>query len=1250
MNRPDCFSRCHLRGLYFILCTLFFCPRLIAQGEVACATLLNVGLNANCVALITPSMILTGDLSGVDTLALSVIVEDDNPENYGIVDGCGTFTVRVEHNNTVTAPNPDISPCWGTVVARDLMAPVVAEPMAPVDLLCVDLEDQRIDLLDEGVSRCFRIFSATGAVVPGTMAQALEGVLRLPSAPAVISMPVFFDACTEQLEVCVHDAVAFDNDEPTCNDVVVTRTFVAEEVRVCDGETADNLSASSSVVITFRRPGLDDLSTENVAAVARFNRCSDTVVSNLETRADYPDPRPEDYPFLSVGARVFPLEEGFPVCNLGVTYADGSPTITCANGYKFVRTYSVIDWCEPDSIVRFAQVVEVGDQEAPEFSGPTQDRDFDGVIDDDLVYVTNAGDICGAYIILDPVEVAVTDNCGDVASLSATVFVGGDTEAFGLGPYPLTLNDGVPELTGVVPIGTHLLRYSYVDACGNSGQSDYPITVRDGVPPAAVCEDALNVSLNSIPAGPGLPEVGRATLLPEQIDAGSTDDCTALTLTIARLGIDDQPVGPYAEAIEFSCDDIGLVTVALRATDAAGNTNTCWLAVNVEDKEAPECIPPAGRSMSCLDYAENFPAELSEVSSTELDSLFGAALASDNCAVEVTATAASSINNCGVGTLTRTFTSTDDQGYVNTSSCIQLIEVFAVFDYRVTFPKDTIGFCRREPVFAPIFVESFACDLLTSNVYVDTLFAVSAPEACFSYKVLYEVINFCEYNTLGSAYRIPRDADGIRDPEEANLLLNVIAKDTGRLADDIAFLTINEDRTFHEGVDVLLDDGNDNDGSDDDNNDDGEWNPGGASLGFAYARDNSRGFFSYIQYIDVFDNTPPFIGVNPPQECFVGTDPDCTVDVPLMFNAFDFCQRPTVTIALDEYYVVADGFEPDRDVDGELIGERGQYVVLVEDLPTGTHAIQISANDGCGNVATRIVEFCVEGVQYPAPICIQRLTVTLFPDGAGNAVGTIWANDFIASDIDDCYGNTIATYSLYREEEAHVPNFIPDPAVIGVDFDCADMDGLVPLRVYAIAEDGSFGYCTVLVEVQSFSGGCGEASGVIAGRVFTPADDPMSNVQVTLEGDGSIGHSTTTGANGHYQFMPLGLGVDYTVQPAHPVAVDLATVTVADVIAIGNVILGRETFATGYDYLAADVDQDQFLSVGDMVAIQRVILGLDNIFLSGDAWGFVPATVIIADPYGERFPEVFNVNNLTGNELEADFVGFAYGDVNSTQE
>ena len=65
-----------------------------------------------------------------------------------------------------------------------------------------------------------------------------------------------------------------------------------------------------------------------------------------------------------------------------------------------------------------------------------------------------------------------------------------------------------------------------------------------------------------------------------------------------------------------------------------------------------------------------------------------------------------------------------------------------------------------------------------------------------------------------------------------------------------------------------------------------------------------------------------------------------------------------------------------------------------------------------------------------------------------------------------------------------------------------------------------------------------------------------------------------------------------------------------------------------------------------MVAIQRVILGLDDNYRTGDSWRFVSADYAVApDNWMVTFPEVYNANDLAANVLDADFVAIEMGNV-----
>jgi hypothetical protein len=90
--------------------------------------------------------------------------------------------------------------------------------------------------------------------------------------------------------------------------------------------------------------------------------------------------------------------------------------------------------------------------------------------------------------------------------------------------------------------------------------------VVDDLPPVAECND-LSINLNAF---------GNATITVDDIDNGSTDNCTIVSMTI------DQDF--------FDCEDIGDNTVTLTVTDTYGNTSTCTSTVTVSDVSAPTFV------------------------------------------------------------------------------------------------------------------------------------------------------------------------------------------------------------------------------------------------------------------------------------------------------------------------------------------------------------------------------------------------------------------------------------------------------------------------------------------------------------------------------------------------------------------------------------------------------------------------------------------------------------------------------------
>ncbi|MFK8163310.1 MAG: hypothetical protein AB8H12_12685, partial [Lewinella sp.] len=475
----------------------------------------------------------------------------------------------------ISCPVTGFTTTWGTVNAEDKTSPVATTVPDDVDLLCVDFDGNNVSTLPTSVDRCYLVDADDGSTIFGTMNSALRA--RLLAGGIAPLVPTFTDGCVDEIEVCVNDVVTF-GDDPSCDDILITRTFTATEIAICEAAAGEgNAPTVASYELTFERPTLADLDADNIEEVVNYEQCGDA----NPTRADYPAPRAQDFPFLAIAGRTFPLMDGEAVCNIGVTFSDGDPIVTCPFTYKFVRTYTVIDWCDPSDVRTFTQVVKVGDTTEPVFTGPNVETNANG----DLVFGTNAGNICAAYLRLD--DVSAVDNCsGTNVSISAEIFPGGDDTGAPIGAFTV-VPGGSPELSSAIPAGRHLLRYTTSDECGNTSIDDYFFVVEDQTPPVAICEDGLNISIA------GGANNGFAVLTPSNIDAGSYDDCSGVSLSIARVNDSDLPIGLYGPQITLTCDDLGVVRVGLRVEDALGNVNFCWLDVLVEDKLRPTCVAPA---------------------------------------------------------------------------------------------------------------------------------------------------------------------------------------------------------------------------------------------------------------------------------------------------------------------------------------------------------------------------------------------------------------------------------------------------------------------------------------------------------------------------------------------------------------------------------------------------------------------------------------------------------------------------------
>ena len=174
-------------------------------------------------------------------------------------------------------------------------------------------------------------------------------------------------------------------------------------------------------------------------------------------------------------------------------------------------------------------------------------------------------------------------------------------------------------------VGQNTLRVTVEDASGNRAFSEVIVVVEDTIKPEVVAKE---VSLM-------LDASGNGSLSVDEVDNGSSDNCSISSLTLDKDS--------------FSCEELGEDTVTLTATDASGNTASATAIVRVKD-----AMPPIARTRDLTIYLDGDQASLTA------EQLDGGS--SDNCGIARLAVDKTSFTCENIGVNTVSLTVTDVNG------------------------------------------------------------------------------------------------------------------------------------------------------------------------------------------------------------------------------------------------------------------------------------------------------------------------------------------------------------------------------------------------------------------------------------------------------------------------------------------------------------------------------------------------------------------------------------------------------------
>ncbi len=557
---------------------------------------------------------------------------------------------------------------------------------------------------------CVSFFELMDFIAPefelGSCAPVIINCVSDTSA-AVTGYPTIVDNCDSEVTLTYEDNYILNS---CLIDMVrtVERTWTATD--------ASGNSTSCLQLIKMQRANIDDVIFPNDTTLSCDNADAAFSITGMPTLYG------EEIMF------------GDP-CNFATTLSADTASLCGEIEYQIIRNWTVIDKCT-NFTRQHQQVILILDQEGPNLTCPAP-----------ITIGAVTGECYGATTLPAP---TMTDNCSSNLSFEVSTSWG----AVGVGPHTN------------IPQGEHTITYTGTDECGNSTTCTTTITVIDDQIPVAACNDQLVVAI---------PNGGLANVPASAFDEGSTDNCHPVVyfkVKRAQAGSCDGANGDdsestagsqewYDDQVLFCCEEMeeDSIVVAFRVYevdpgpgpvdparelpggDLFNHFNGCQTYVTVQDQ-----LPP---------YFNHCPNDLTIDVHDGFDdlSVYGTAHATDNCSFSMDSTIVIDIDECGVGSITRTWTATDLVGH--SASCTQVITVEnnqPLLASQITWPENFTTYecgISVEPEDLPTLSQApvYESDEYL-NIYVshtDALYTISG-NSCYKILRRWTVLDWCNYD------------------------------------------------------------------------------------------------------------------------------------------------------------------------------------------------------------------------------------------------------------------------------------------------------------------------------------------------------------------------------------------------------------------------------------------------------------------------------------------------------------------------
>lgn len=688
-------------------------------SQVNCNDVVNISLDDNCEALITPEMILQGEHISIYQVVMKDTFGNRLP-NPLTEDHLGLYI------DATILDECSANSCWARLILEDKLPPVIT---------CLD--DVTISCMISDVP---------------------------------LSIPDAVDACEGSIPVTISSDQYNDRHCDMGLRGIRTIEYYAEDSK-------GNRSRTCSYTISYDSISMDDIVVQESIVL----ECDEAGVWDQNDNY-YPDPWEVQMPSVGgIPLATFIDQQIDEItynnrCQVNVTFDDVVQDI-CENSYNLVRKWSILDWCS-GQLEQYTQVILVTDTESPLVVAP--DDNF-MIMADPLEctgdYVVEAPIIvseeCGtttytvSYLLADntggaPVNGLYIDD--NVVTLPDGRYVIRDlpigqtwirytvTDACGNTTFAFTeilIIDEVPP----IPVCD---QFTTVTLTSSGLAKISAFTFDDGSHDN--CTEDVFFEARRMTAG-----CGSSTAFGPDVSFCCADAAVDEVMVELRVWDDANGNGIFGDEITVIFDSNGsgvLGDIIGGRPDFsfryADQSSTCMVSVKVDDKIDPVVFCPDDITIACgADYLDF--------------DITGEPVHDDNCGSStITHDDIIAIDQCGVGSVVRTFTVVDLGG--RSVSCTQVITVRDDDPYDFDDPNDlsypadiTMQGCYTrntdvdqtgEPQ-----INDDACSLV-AYTYTDQLLSI-ADSACYKLFRTFTVIDWCQFDQFNPLLGVDRHTQTI---------------------------------------------------------------------------------------------------------------------------------------------------------------------------------------------------------------------------------------------------------------------------------------------------------------------------------------------------------------------------------------------------------------------------------------------------------------------------------------------------------